>query len=1342
MLPKASPDSSDLLSGAIGPSDAPRARPGIVGEADRQAIDSLGGYAHQLLASAIEWTRLPDGGELHLEVAEDYATAIRGQLDATQVKRVAGTVSLAAESTRIAMRSMVRLAKKNPGMVVRLTFLTTAEVTSEHQLVHRTGGTPGLIHWREVADGADASRLRAVLLALELGDEVHRFIRDRDDEALRSDLLQRIDWRCGAADTEELEEILRERVADLCLREFDVPPVEGEQRADNVVQQVLRTCIRREERMLSHGGLRVALRRATDMGIDRRSLNNLMAAVGFPDQGLPGVRRAAGWTAEAALPIPPLIVERPAVVGPLAAAVTAHRMALVHGGTGMGKTAVARLAARGIGGSWNFLECRGATLRDAADRLRSYSARAKRDAFGVILDDLPDLRVVDETPALLTAIREILDRGEAVIATSATPPAPRAAAALGLRPGSVVSVPLLSEEELVDLVGRAGGDVEWAAPVRLASRGGHPQLANAVVSGLRTRGWPPQDSSKAGPMILQEVDAEAETARRRLADTLTDKGARELLYRVSVVAERFPRDVALAVGAVEPGVALPGEAFDVLIGPWVDQVAPDRFRVSPLLHGAGSAVLPPATVRGVHGCVADSLITTTGLQADQADNIFFHGLEARAEHPLLALASAVIRSDEADLWLLRPFAPRLTGADTARSIAPWSPALAVQLRLAQALVLSSRGVNQRAAKVIRALLAEARHLPTRSRARFEAVALGKLLFRSGLSRHMPEWPEMLGRLVEVAQDIGFQAPPFPDGADFDDLPAVLLAFSLSGLRSVASLADAFDRLEAVPPPVRARMLAPDRLATAPLIVALGPWLKERKGENADGPAAAGTYARLARLAASWSERAWAVAFAAASADILAELGDTSGALDSLRTAQEMLGQDRWLLRAEQKVRSRLEQDESVVEIVERLGGAFADLPIESAHIRRDGAVSASRLSRHDLAARWLEESATAASGVDLPMMQAMAVGLRADAAAETWRSGGRRAALERMVAVLDDLARIDPDASLQSGFAHRIIRHSLLWFARDAGVERMEVSGLPPALPPGACSHPEPNPAITELPLTPISLARSFLLLISAQAELSSTMPGPAGRQAAFSMLPMELADRGVPLFSAVAAADPEAFALTLRPAIDAALAGREILKGDEQASQRRARDPGTSLTDPDGLSFAASAILTFRVVAGATGKPEAAARLRTSLAAGSDQGLAAALDIVFPLGPLPRIGLRNPEYCAGLVGRSDLDADELLECCVRLLQFFQRTGFRGLAEGPLARWAKREWLHFARNRRFALVRPRLAAPAIEAAAAAAGEDFQGLAVLTQAAASGVEMSLPQEVHAWLRELSGAKPTS
>jgi len=142
-------------------------------------------------------------------------------------------------------------------------YVTEAELRVRSLLDHAEaalslGSAPATIRWREVAEGADAGRLREVLLALDLGE---------GSAALSGTGTTRpcgpisCSGSTGVAARPALTSWNRFSggVAEVCLRELDVPPLEGEQRADNVVQQVVRTCTRRTGRVLTHGGLRVAL---------------------------------------------------------------------------------------------------------------------------------------------------------------------------------------------------------------------------------------------------------------------------------------------------------------------------------------------------------------------------------------------------------------------------------------------------------------------------------------------------------------------------------------------------------------------------------------------------------------------------------------------------------------------------------------------------------------------------------------------------------------------------------------------------------------------------------------------------------------------------------------------------------------------------------------------------------------------------------------------------------------------------------------------------------------------------------------------------------------------------
>ncbi|WP_235907831.1 hypothetical protein [Siccirubricoccus phaeus] len=272
---------------ALQPSNATQS---IVGDKAREAVSALRGYAYQVYAAALAWLDVADDEELHLEVAEDFASVAREALRATQVKDTPGTVSLASEAVRNAIGAYVGLVEANPGRTVRFVFLTTAMITQERKREHRTGDVPGMEFWQRVADGTDMAPLRKVLEALDLDAKAHAFIKARNDVRLRDELVRRIEWRCGASDITDLAKRLRERVASYAFQHLKVPTAEGERLADTVFITVLETSVipDRERRVLRSGRLKEVLDAASRV-----------AAPGSAGPRAPPATRRAGSTSTA-----------------------------------------------------------------------------------------------------------------------------------------------------------------------------------------------------------------------------------------------------------------------------------------------------------------------------------------------------------------------------------------------------------------------------------------------------------------------------------------------------------------------------------------------------------------------------------------------------------------------------------------------------------------------------------------------------------------------------------------------------------------------------------------------------------------------------------------------------------------------------------------------------------------------------------------------------------------------------------------------------------------------------------------------------------------------------------
>ncbi len=133
------------------------------GDTARQAVDSLRGYAYQVLAATLAWLDIDEKGRLFLEVAEDYAVVAENALRAVQVKdaEASGSVTLNSGDVRDAVTAYVDLVARNPSTSVELRYFTTSEIGTEQAIADRPAGMAGLDYWRKAASGADCSPLRA-----------------------------------------------------------------------------------------------------------------------------------------------------------------------------------------------------------------------------------------------------------------------------------------------------------------------------------------------------------------------------------------------------------------------------------------------------------------------------------------------------------------------------------------------------------------------------------------------------------------------------------------------------------------------------------------------------------------------------------------------------------------------------------------------------------------------------------------------------------------------------------------------------------------------------------------------------------------------------------------------------------------------------------------------------------------------------------------------------------------------------------------------------------------------------------------------------------------------------
>jgi hypothetical protein len=226
----------------------------------------------------------------------------------------------------------------------------------------------------------------------------------------------------------------------------------------------------------------------------------------------------------------------------------------------------------------------------------------------------------------------------------------------------------------------------------------------------------------------------------------------------------------------------------------------------------------------------------------------------------------------------------------------------------------------------------------------------------------------------------------------------------------------------------------------------------------------------------------------------------------------------------------------------------------------------------------------------------------------------------------------------------------------------------------------------------------------------------------------------------AIIQADAAAFLAHLPSVIDAVAIIRQLREWVETHSAyewQRGDIPKSDHADGCFSNVCRGAVLAFRISAAVAGRPGASDHLRELLAGSPPFRTYADDPDIFPAGSLNPPGSRQVEVCAGLVGRMDLSPFELLECCMRIAMWLERSDHPTSVQRAFVRWAKAAWLRVAVEQRFRLVTPRISALSIESAAQADGEDIGRLAHVLEAGRLGVRAKLPPDWLAWLRTARG-----
>lgn len=1300
------------------------------GDPRRQAVDSLRGYAYQLYVSALAWLRLRAEERLYLEVAEDFAVASREGLEGVQVKDTSGSgrVTINSEDIRQALAAFVDLVARNPRAKVNLRFLSTAEIGIEKSLEDRAAGQSVLVYWRKAASGADVAPLRHAILRADVSDVVRSFIQARDDETLRRDLLQRMFWDCGLGALDTVKQDLADALVVYGSERLRLTPRDVEGLPAIVVGEVLDASLRREAsaRWLDAPALLRLCEERTRTSVPKSLVEDLVRNL-FPSSGtglIPVVVRKLLESINDAQ-MPTNVLPRQQVVQAVLQALSRSPLAFLTAGTGMGKSVVARLVARSRQGEWMVLDLRDLPDDECEVRLRAAVGESASMALtGIIVEDINQLdssrRVASAFGRLVDALR---GRDAVCLATCYRPVAGGVLDSVGFGEADCYTVPALNETEVACLVQNYGGEPEeWTRFVFMRGGQGHPQLVRAALAGLRRRGWPANeltDYSSSGA-VVEDIEGERLSVRRRLVEAL-EETSRKLLYRTSLLLGRFERQLAITIGGVSPEIRSPGEALDVLVGPWIDSAGQGLLRVSPLVANSGSSVLSRDEQLAVHRAAAMFLFSEGSLHVEVGNELFMHALNGGLDEILLRLALAVVKESDEKHRPLALWLPSLRLASTDRPISTGQAGVACALRLAQFLLVIALN-DARAPAVWASLSREIADEADTAQARmFEAMALSKVLISSNLSNALPNWLQLLRRLrvllTEVPELQGVAArveesTPMHDGSRAT-LLGLLFLFNAVNVQHVSQLLALFSTLHSLPSDERGQYLA-FALSTRGGMTSFvnAPWLAEIRRGTINGQQAADEYMQMSALANGWGEQALAITLRVASSVMLDEYSnDSERALATLRAAEFEFGPHFDLARARAKIHFRQKQHTNMLVVVNGLSTQLENFePLERAFLFRETGIGVAEGGDWTGAAAWFERAYDDAKTLPSEQSRSLEIGLCADMALAYYKGGNQSRAIELYAGVLEALPRIDDDEALKSIYLSRVARHGVLWlFLQVTGEDKAFLAGEDlTTMVPGMCSNPDPPEQIREKELASLDATWYIFAVVESQVMSPTTAVARlrsrlSGRQIpSFELLVMERFVEATIRSQAV-----DEFVAIFSLWIDCLVyweSHQDAMRQEQIAQPSYALVPAAQrlqLASSFILESTQQAVLGFGIVAACFGHAEHIAALRLGLS-GTYGALEADRLIGVMLGTqaVPR-ATELVDFAALQVRRltvgTALMPEDLFNATLRFSQVALRSRFKKPVGEAVERWARQRWTVHMQSP-FVFATPKVAVPSIHRA--------------------------------------------
>ena len=1089
-------------------------RQGLKADPKRQADDKLRGYVYQIWHSVDAWLDLTDSEVLYLEGAEDFDRVSDDTATVVQVKDTQRNITLRSQGVTDAINHYWELRNHHLDLSVKFRFLTRSKIGKEIDSPFGENQA-GLELWSHCSD--DETAIKEISKFLQNEENISKalddFLQKASPQEIYEKLIEPITWETECKEASYVEKSIENRLISHGAKQ-GISPSDSSKVVNYLLKKALTVATQQQNRKLTQRRFLEIFEEETTQRVSNQYLQTLqmqIAMAGPVSSLLTG--DSANIVIQSQSPIqtniPPLysdVAPRIDLVTSIQTKLLSEGLAVIQGGTGMGKTTLAKLTANAINGSWFWLNFTKRDSSQAAQFLQQLAVEISNQPsqINIVLDDLnlepKHLRQYEEI--LGAVIYRTLEHGAKLLITSQHKPPNNIIRRLGI--SELKSVVLLvsnftiSEiEQFAQQLGCPADQVEtWAKLIRLHTKG-HPRLVHARLAHLQAKDW--KEEKESILITPPEIIEEREEARQLLADL--PENQREFLYRLSLMFTPFTREYALNIGEISESIPLSGDIFSQLVGPWIDPTRKEYYTISPLLDNAAKQVWSEDKINTLHAQIANAILKTKNLTTTEAWAVLSHSMLGQNREGLVAIVRALLTVPKDDWkklsqefsWLIHVktnppeelFPGDVLVNHLFRSL-QYRIAVEIELGFAPKVLEiwdketkpykpHKSYILSRIMLAIQALLYYQVPLPVKQKIDY----IKEIIASEDSCKEIQEVYNIFKRQLGEYMTDKFNF--------FSILFSLILAHRPIYSPFLDDLIDALDELQ---PKIRALLLANFEYDTTYFQLLIDNiWLSEANLENPNWTRCLQVYDKVIERTIVWGYPHIASTAARGKAIIQDEyLHDPYTAHRSLQDIISKVGLSSIIEEAQAAVYLHYKHYREALSIYERIlpeWNPSSELDFGPLDGYRRAAICAAYLDDWEKAATFFENGAKRAQEID--GTEQYIIGLYADAGFAQSKAGNMLASIRLLALALQEFGKLPQDNTNVKYFTlKKRLGHTITWLAQQIKNDISIEEAVEPS--PGCCSDPEANKKILTLPDFPTGFCWLYLSRIEYKFGLGTTI--------------------------------------------------------------------------------------------------------------------------------------------------------------------------------------------------------------------------------------------------------------